>query len=144
MKGYMVTSTRVRDGKRVHSSVWKTRKQAEKFIQNTKTNWKNMYKNPRIVKVKQMRINYLPVDGWSIVHFVVAYFVAVYLPFDIIQFTLLNIFWELIEIPILRGHIPKMLRKHFSIETPVNTVMDIFVTEMGWIIGHFMTYGAFY
>lgn len=91
-----------------------------------------------------MRINQFPVDGWAVLHFIVAYFIAVYLPFDILQFTLINIVWEIIEISILRNHIPKALRKHLSIEMPMNTLMDILIAEIGWIIGHYVMFGTWY
>jgi len=91
-----------------------------------------------------MRVNHLPVDGWAVLHFAVAYLIAVYLPLDILQFTIINVVWEIIEITILKHYIPKILRKHMSIEIPINTLFDILIAEMGWVVGHYVIFGTLY
>ena len=48
--GYVVTATR--KGKRIKSQEYKTRKQAQKHVDDTKNGWKGMFTNPRIKKVK--------------------------------------------------------------------------------------------
>jgi len=88
-----------------------------------------------------MLVNYKALDWWSAIHFAIAFTVAVYLPLNIAQFTLINILWEISEIYVKRYiKIPFFKR----VESPVNTTVDIMVTEIGWLIGHFVTYGTWY
>lgn len=49
MAKYVVTATR--NGKRIYSDLYPTRETAQAHLKNTKKNWGNMFKNPRIKKI---------------------------------------------------------------------------------------------
>lgn len=86
------------------------------------------------------------IDRWNIIHilagFLFGYFLNEYIP--LLLFTFINIGWEILEIGIFKvfnlARIP-FLGKYFVQETPINKVMDIAITEIGFLIGFYIKTG---